>query len=68
MMANDVWIELLLWARDFRITCLELQPFEDSTRPTRLPILESIQADPQSKSRFEEDAIDWSPSVRASLF
>ncbi len=67
MMANDVWIELLLWARDCRIIALELQPFEDDARPTRLPILESIQACPQSEPRWEEDALPWTSAECAGF-
>lgn len=43
LMANGAPVELILWARGDAISYLELEPFEGSLRPTRLPILESIR-------------------------
>ena len=43
MMANDAPIELWLWAIGEKLTCLELEPFDGTHRPIRLPILETIR-------------------------
>ena len=49
-MANDVLIELWVWARGETITALELEPFNGTRLPIRMPILESI-------SRYPEDEV-----------
>ena len=45
-MANDCPIELLVWAKDARITALELEPYDGTRLPIRMPILESIRPYP----------------------
>jgi hypothetical protein len=42
-MANDALIELWVWARGETITALELEPFNGTRLPIRMPILESIR-------------------------
>jgi hypothetical protein len=45
-MANDAPIELLVWAHGETITALELEPFNGTRLPIRMPILESIRPYP----------------------
>jgi hypothetical protein len=45
-MANDAPIELLVWAHGETITALELEPFNGTRLPIRMPILESIRPHP----------------------
>jgi hypothetical protein len=53
-MANDCPIELLVWAKGARITALELEPYDGTRLPIRMPILESIGAFP-----YENPDSDW---------
>jgi len=46
LMANDSPVELILWARDNAVTYLELEPFDNTLRPIRMPRLESITTYP----------------------
>lgn len=54
-MTNDAPIELILWARGDLVTYLELEPFEGSWRPIRMPVLESIHPYPDNAFAGEED-------------
>jgi hypothetical protein len=53
-MANDALIELLVWAHGDTITCLELEPFNETRLPIRMPILESIRPYPGQGNEGEE--------------
>ena len=55
-MANDAPIELLVWASGGTITALELEPFNGTRLPIRMPILESIR--PYPDEVFEDDKDD----------
>jgi hypothetical protein len=43
LMANDAPVELILWAHHETVTYLELEPFNGTWRPIRLPRLETIR-------------------------
>ena len=53
-MANDAPIELFVWARGETITALELEPYNGTRLPIRMPILESISRYPEDEV-FEDD-------------
>lgn len=55
LMANDAPVELVLWARGDAITYLELDPFNGTLRPLRMPILESIRPYPENAFGDEDD-------------
>jgi hypothetical protein len=55
LMANDSPVELILWARDNAVTYLELEPFDGTLRPIRMPRLESITTYPDSVGDEEEE-------------
>ncbi len=66
LMANDAEVELVLWARDGVITYLELDPFGETRRPIRMPILESIRAYPEHAFAGEETEGDDAAWIRPS--
>jgi hypothetical protein len=57
-MANDCPVELLVWAKDSRISALELEPYEGSRLPIRMPILESIRPYPYENPDLDPDDDD----------
>ena len=52
-MVNDAPVELCVWAHGNVITRLELEPFGDTRRPIRMPLLQSIR--PYPPDAFEEE-------------
>jgi hypothetical protein len=56
-MTNDAAIELIVWARGEIITGLELEPFDDTRLPIRMPILESIRPHPGYGERDDDAAV-----------
>ncbi|MGH8275169.1 MAG: hypothetical protein ACRETG_06525 [Steroidobacteraceae bacterium] len=54
-MTNDAPIELFLWARGEIITYLELEPFNGTRLPIRMPLLESIRPYPADPYGIEEE-------------
>jgi hypothetical protein len=52
-MANGAPIELMVWTHGETITALELEPFNGTRLPIRMPILESIR--PYPDQAFEDD-------------
>jgi hypothetical protein len=55
LMANDAPVELILWRRGDAVTYLELEPFNGSLRPIRMPRLETITPYPESLGDDDED-------------
>jgi hypothetical protein len=56
-MTNDSAIELIVWARGNTITGLELEPFDATRLPIRMPILESIRPHPGYGEPEDDEAI-----------
>lgn len=54
-MTNDGHIELFLWADGETITALELEPFDGTRLPIRMPVLESIRPYPADPYGIEVD-------------
>jgi hypothetical protein len=46
-MSNDATVELIVWAQGGTITALELEPFNGTRLPIRMPIVESIRPYPE---------------------
>jgi len=57
LMANDAPVELILWARGDTVTYLELEPFDGTLRPIRMPRLESIRPYPEMGGDDEENGL-----------
>lgn len=58
LMANDAPIELILWACGDAVTYLELEPFDGTLLPIRMPRLESISPYPDSVGGVHDEAND----------
>jgi hypothetical protein len=59
LMANDAPVELILWARGDTVTYLELEPFDGTLRPIRMPRLESIRPCPETVGDDEENGLTY---------
>jgi hypothetical protein len=57
LMANDAPVELILWARGDTVTYLELEPFDGTLRPIRMPRLESIRPYPETVGDDEDSGL-----------